>query len=72
MGGVGHVNKQMIQSLMPAPNRALDSLILVCGPPKFMATVSGDKDFTSYPPGQGELHGLLKEMGYLPKHIFKF
>jgi cytochrome-b5 reductase len=72
MGGVGHVNKQMIQSLMPAPNRAMDTLILVCGPPKFMATVSGDKDFTTSPPSQGELQGLLKEMGYLPKHVFKF
>jgi cytochrome-b5 reductase len=72
MGGVGHINKQMIQSLMPAPNRASDSIILVCGPPKFMETISGDKDFKSTPPAQGELQGMLKEMGYLPKHIFKF
>jgi len=72
MGGVGHVNKEMIKSLMPPPNRAADTVVLVCGPPGFMATVSGDKDFTTSPPSQGELKGLLKELGYMQKHIFKF
>lgn len=72
MGGVGHVNKEMIKSLMPAPNRAADTIIFVCGPPKFMETVSGDKDYKSSPPTQGDLQGILKELGYMPKHIFKF
>lgn len=72
MGGVGHVNKEMIKSLMPPPQRAADTIILVCGPPKFMDTISGDKDFTTSPPAQGDLKGMLKEMGYLPRHIFKF
>lgn len=72
MGGVGHINKEMIKSLMPAPNRAADSIILVCGPPPFMDTICGDKDFKSYPPSQGELKGYLKELGYLPKMVFKF
>ncbi|KPA85693.1 putative mitochondrial NADH-cytochrome b5 reductase [Leptomonas pyrrhocoris] len=72
MGGVGYINKEMIKSLMPAPNRAGDSIILVCGPPPFMETISGDKDFKSYPPSQGELKGYLKELGYMPKMVFKF
>lgn len=72
MGGVGYVNKEMIKSLMPAPNRATDSLILVCGPPPFMEAMSGDKDFKNYPPSQGELKGYLKELGYMPKMVYKF
>lgn len=72
MGGVGYVNKEMIKSLMPSPNNAGDSIILVCGPPPFMEAVSGDKNFSTSPPSQGELKGILKELGYLQKMIFKF
>lgn len=72
MGGVGHVNREMIKSLMPPPNRAGDAIILVCGPPPFMAAISGDKDFTKSPPAQGELKGIMKELGYMPKMVFKF
>ncbi|KAG5479074.1 hypothetical protein LSCM1_02921 [Leishmania martiniquensis] len=72
MGGVGFVNKEMIKSLMPTPNRAGDSVILVCGPPPFMEAISGDKDFSSNPPSQGELKGYLKELGYIPKMVYKF
>ncbi|KAG5504957.1 hypothetical protein JKF63_04404 [Porcisia hertigi] len=71
MGGVGYVNKEMIKSLMPAPNRASDSIILVCGPPPFMEAISGDKDFKSSPPSQGELKGYLKDLGYMPKMVYK-
>jgi cytochrome-b5 reductase len=72
MGGVGHVNKEMIKAFMPPPSAAGDSMVLVCGPPGFMKTISGDKDFSSYPPAQGELTGLLAEMGYPQKMVFKF
>lgn len=72
MGGVGHVNKEMVKSLMPPPNQAGNAILLVCGPPPFMAAISGDKDFTKSPPAQGELTGVLKELGYMPKMVFKF
>lgn len=72
MGGVGYINKEMIKCLMPPPNRASDSIILVCGPPPFMEAISGDKDFKKSPPTQGELRGVLKELGYIPKMVFKF
>mmetsp|Transcript_2004 Transcript_2004/g.3116 ORF Transcript_2004/g.3116 Transcript_2004/m.3116 type:complete len:295 (-) Transcript_2004:29-913(-) len=71
MGGVGRVNKDMIQSIMPAPG-AKDTKTFVCGPPGMMETVSGDKDFTSSPPTQGQLSGLLKDMGYTSEEVFKF
>ncbi|RNF00354.1 NADH-cytochrome B5 reductase [Trypanosoma rangeli] len=72
MGGVGYVNKEMIKSIMPPPSSAADSIILVSGPPPFMEAVSGDKDFTISPPSQGELKGMLKELGYMQKMVFKF
>lgn len=71
MGGVGHVNKEVIKALMPPPQQAMDSIILVSGPPSFMEAVSGEKDTRKFPPGQGDLRGYLKELGYLPRMIFK-
>ncbi|EQB60651.1 nadh-cytochrome b5 reductase-like protein [Vairimorpha apis BRL 01] len=43
--------------------------VYVCGPPNFMNVVSGDKlpDKT-----QGEIVGLLKEMGYDSSNVYKF
>ena len=72
MGGVGHITKEMIKALMPPPTRPHDSIIFVCGPPGMMQTICGDKDFSSYPPQQGELKGLMKDLGYIPRHVFKF
>ena len=71
MGGVGRVTKDMVKSIMPAPG-AKDSISFVCGPPGMMEAVSGDKDFSSQPPKQGELTGMLKEMGYGGSEVFKF
>jgi cytochrome-b5 reductase len=71
MGGIGHVSKEMIKAFMPPPSRK-DAMLLVCGPPKFMETICGDKNFSTQPPSQGELKGLLKELGYAPSQIFKF
>lgn len=72
MGGIGHVSKEMVKAFMPPPTRPHDSVILVCGPPGMMNHLCGDKDFSTYPPQQGELKGMLKDMGYIAKHIFKF
>ena len=71
MGGVGRVTQDMVKSIMPAPG-AKDSVSFVCGPPGMMDTLSGDKDFSSQPPKQGELTGMLKEMGYSSDEVFKF
>jgi len=72
MGGVGHINKEMIRHFMPPPQKAHDSVILVCGPPGFMQAVCGDKDFTVSPPSQGQLGGMLKDLGYPQKMVYKF
>jgi len=64
---VGFVSQDMLKKYLPPPSD--DSLIMVCGPPPMMNHVSGDKapDYS-----QGELTGLLKNMGYSKSGVFKF
>ena len=71
LGGIGHVNKSILEATMPKPDEK-NTVIFVCGPPTFMKAISGDKDFSSGAPKQGELGGLLKEMGYKSNQVFKF
>ncbi|KAG5479228.1 hypothetical protein LSCM4_01817 [Leishmania orientalis] len=71
-GYSGHINKAMIQETMPGPDRHGDSCVLVSGPPPFMKTICGPKDYKSSPPKQGPLEGYLKELGYSESGVFKF
>lgn len=66
-GGVGYVSKDMALKGLPAPGN--DTLVLVCGPPGMMNNVSGGKakDWT-----QGEVSGILKELGYTEEMVYKF
>jgi cytochrome-b5 reductase len=41
----------------------------VCGPPPMMKAMSGDK---AKDKSQGELSGLLKDLGYAAEGVFKF
>ncbi|XP_038984657.1 LOW QUALITY PROTEIN: NADH-cytochrome b5 reductase-like protein [Phoenix dactylifera] len=67
IGGAGYISKDMIAKGLPGP--AEDSLILVCGPPGMMKHISGDK---AKDRSQGELTGLLKEVGYTEQMVYKF
>ncbi|KAI4344102.1 hypothetical protein L6164_011372 [Bauhinia variegata] len=66
-GGVGYISKDMALKGLPKPSD--DTLILVCGPPGMMKHISGEKakDWT-----QGELTGILKELGYTEQMVYKF
>ncbi|KAJ3694197.1 hypothetical protein LUZ60_009677 [Juncus effusus] len=66
-GGAGYVSKDMALKGLPGPGP--DSLILVCGPPGMMNHVSGGKakDWS-----QGEVSGVLKELGYTEEMVYKF
>ncbi|KDO32645.1 hypothetical protein SPRG_02346 [Saprolegnia parasitica CBS 223.65] len=66
-GLTGRVDKDLLEKHLPAP--AADNLVLVCGPPGMMATVSGGKakDFS-----QGQVEGILKELNYTSDMVFKF
>ncbi|XP_010250026.1 PREDICTED: NADH-cytochrome b5 reductase-like protein [Nelumbo nucifera] len=66
-GGKGYISKDMILKGLPGPGD--DTLILVCGPPGMMKHISGDK---AKDRSQGELTGLLKELGYLEEMVYKF
>ncbi|KAH9623126.1 hypothetical protein KSS87_001701 [Heliosperma pusillum] len=66
-GGVGYVSKDMVSKGLPVPSN--DTLVLVCGPPGMMQHISGNKakDYS-----QGELSGVLKELGYTEEMVYKF
>ena len=66
-GGSGYVTAALLKETMPPPSDS--HMILVCGPPGMMESVSGGKakDYT-----QGELKGLLKHLNYNASEVFKF
>lgn len=66
-GGVGYITKDMIKQHLPPPDK--DNLIMVCGPPGMMDAISGNKapDYT-----QGEVRGLLRDLGYDATQVYKF
>ncbi|KAG6428488.1 hypothetical protein SASPL_112740 [Salvia splendens] len=66
LGGQGFISKQMVVKGLPGPSD--DTLVLVCGPPGMMNHVSGDKKDRA----QGELRGILKELGYTEDMVYKF
>ncbi|CAN6564184.1 unnamed protein product [Malus baccata var. baccata] len=66
-GGNGYISKDMAVKGLPAPGE--DTLILVCGPPGMMKHISGDK---AQDRSQGELTGILKELGYTEEMVYKF
>ncbi len=66
-GAKGHISKEMITGFLPPPGG--QHKVLVCGPPGFMAHLSGDK---KSPSDQGELKGMLLELHYKAEDVFKF
>jgi cytochrome-b5 reductase len=66
-GLTGLVNKDLIAQTMPKPSD--DVMVYTCGPPGFMDLVSGNKakDFS-----QGEVSGVLKELGFNKNNVYKF
>ncbi|CAD2221824.1 cytochrome-b5 reductase [Angomonas deanei] len=72
LGGIGYINKEMIQTFMPKPGEK-NTKILVCGPPPMLQAISGDKLFQQgKPPQQGPLSGILRELGYTEDQVFKY
>ncbi|KAL4159252.1 hypothetical protein PRNP1_005016 [Phytophthora ramorum] len=66
-GYTGYVTKELAEKLLPGPSD--ESLVGVCGPPPMMDAISGNK---APDRSQGELKGLLKEIGYTGTQVFKF
>ncbi|CEG44128.1 nadh-cytochrome b5 [Plasmopara halstedii] len=66
-GYTGYVTKKMVEELLPSPSD--ENLIGVCGPPPMMDAISGNKNPDRT---QGELKGLLKEVGYSSNQVYKY
>jgi cytochrome-b5 reductase len=67
-GTKGFVSKELLKTVLPEPKEE-NIKVFVCGPPGLMKHVSGNK---VSPKDQGELTGLLKELGYSTDQVYKF
>ncbi|KAI0076826.1 cytochrome-b5 reductase [Panus rudis PR-1116 ss-1] len=67
-GPVGYVNKDLVQQHIAPASLGEKVKIFICGPPGQVAALAGKKDGMK----QGELSGLLKELGYKEDQVFKF
>lgn len=63
----GHINKDFLKEHLPPPSK--DLKIFVCGPPGLYKALSGPK---ISPTEQGEVTGVLGELGYNNDHVYKF
>ncbi|KAF2868642.1 hypothetical protein BDV95DRAFT_500088 [Massariosphaeria phaeospora] len=68
-GGKGLVTKELLKTVLPEPKQGEKVKIFVCGPPGMYKAVSGGKNS---PTDQGELTGMLKELGYSKDQVYKF
>ncbi|KAH8899365.1 ferredoxin reductase-like protein [Thozetella sp. PMI_491] len=67
-GTGGFITKELLKTVLPEPKT--DNIkVFICGPPGLMNAVSGNK---KSPRDQGELTGILKELGYTPEQVYKF
>lgn len=67
-GGKGYITKDLLKTVLPEPKE--DNIkLFVCGPPGLYKAISGTK---VSPKDQGELDGVLKELGYNKDQVFKF
>ncbi|KAL8993128.1 MAG: hypothetical protein Q9169_006584 [Polycauliona sp. 2 TL-2023] len=68
MGGKGHIAADLLKTVLPEP-KVKNMKIFVCGPPGLYKAISGMK---KSPKDQGELSGILKELGYTQDQVYKF
>ncbi|KAF2662604.1 ferredoxin reductase-like protein [Lophiostoma macrostomum CBS 122681] len=68
-GGKGFVTKELLKTVLPEPKEGEKIKIFVCGPPGMYKAISGGK---KSPSDQGELDGILKDLGYSKDQVYKF
>ncbi|KAI9487309.1 MAG: hypothetical protein EXX96DRAFT_517977 [Benjaminiella poitrasii] len=66
-GITGYVTKEVVEAHLPGP-KDNDAVIFVCGPPLMVKSIAGAKNMRD----QGDLGGVLKELGYAQENVFKF
>lgn len=67
-GAKGYISKDLLKTVLPEP-KSENIKIFVCGPPGMYKAISGTK---VSPTDQGELSGILKELGYSKDQVYKF
>ncbi|EHA49854.1 NADH-cytochrome b5 reductase 2 [Pyricularia oryzae 70-15] len=67
-GTKGYITKDLLKTVLPEPKEE-NIKVFVCGPPGMMKAISGNK---VSPKDQGEVSGILKELGYKQDQIYKF
>ena len=68
IGNKGYIDKELLKTVLPEPKEE-NIKVFVCGPPGMYKAISGTK---KSPADQGELSGILKELGYTKEQVFKF
>jgi cytochrome-b5 reductase len=68
VGTKGFISKELLKTVLPEPKEE-NIKVFVCGPPGLMNAISGSK---KSPKDQGELSGILKELGYAEEQVYKF
>ena len=66
--GSGVITKELLKTVIPDPD-SKNIKVFVCGPPGLYKAISGPK---VSPTDQGDLSGILKELGYTKEQVFKF
>ncbi|KAF8531533.1 cytochrome-b5 reductase [Gautieria morchelliformis] len=67
-GGSGYITKEMLKNFVAPPSLGEKVKVFVCGPPAQVAAIAGKKEGGK----QGEVDGILKELGYTSDQVFKF
>lgn len=67
-GTKGQVTTELLKTVLPGP-QSENIKVFVCGPPGMYKAISGAK---KSPSDQGELDGMLKELGYSKDQVYKF
>lgn len=68
MQGKGRIDKKLLKTVLPEP-KSENLKIFVCGPPGMYKAISGTK---KSPADQGDLSGILSELGYTKEQVYKF
>lgn len=65
----GYITSEILSKHMPAPAKADDIRIFLCGPPPFVESIAGNKVKGQQPEN---LKGLLADLGYQPDQVYRF
>ena len=69
-GSVGYINEDIAKKFLPSP--LSNSFIYISGPPGMIAAVAGKKEKVNGKKTQGDVNGILKNLGFTNAQVYKF